>query len=140
MVWSQGMNCKWTRSFRKLACGKLSEWTPVPRMGRKSVLRSGLTARRVERSDGTGRQGWDSKRNAATQVRTEAKGEAATGARGLATGTDRGGRGEGRLLSVEGAKMRVGRGGEFGRRLPSSKIENNGQPVDSMLINLTILK
>jgi hypothetical protein len=35
--------------------------------------------------------------------------------------------------------MRVGRGGEFGRRLPSSKIENNGQPVDSMLINLTIL-
>ena len=33
-------------------------------------------------------------------------------ARVLATGTDRGGRGEGRLLSVEGAKMRVGRGEE----------------------------
>ena len=59
MVWSQGMNCKWTRSFCKLAGGRLSEWTPAPRMGRKSVLRSGLAAWRVERRDGTGHQGWN---------------------------------------------------------------------------------
>src|SRR5208282_5796223 len=76
MVWSQGMNCKWTRSLHKLAVEKLSEWTPAPRMGRKSVLRSGLAARRVERSDGTGRQGWNPQRNAATQVQTEAWGAA----------------------------------------------------------------
>ena len=104
-------------------------------MGQKSALRSGFAARRVERSDGTGRQGWNPKRDAATQVQTEAKGKPRR-ARGLATGTDRGGRGEGRLLSVEGAKTSVGRGGEFGRRLPLSKIEKNGSPIT----NRTILK
>ncbi len=45
MVWSQGVNCKWTRSFRKPPGGNLSEWTPVPRMGQKSALRSGFAAR-----------------------------------------------------------------------------------------------
>ena len=80
-------------------------------MGRNSLLRSGLVARKVKRRDGTGRQGWNPQRNAATQVQTEAEGLPRR-ARVLATGTDRGGRGEGRPLSVEGAKMRVGRGGE----------------------------
>jgi hypothetical protein len=103
MVWLQGMNCKWTRSFRKLADGKLCEWTPAPRMGRKSVLRSGLVARRVERRDGTGRRGWNPQRNAAPQIQTEGKGKPRR-ARVLATGTDRGGRGEGRPLSVESGK------------------------------------
>src|SRR5580700_1266451 len=104
-------------------------------MGRKSALRSGFAARRVERSDGTGRQGWNPQQNAATQGQTEAKGKPRR-TRGLATGTDRGGRGEGRLLSVEGAKTSVGRGGEFGRRLPLAKIEKNGSPST----NRTILK
>ena len=49
-------------------------------MGQKSALRSGFAVRRVERSDGTGRQGWNPQRNAATQVQTEAWG-AATSAR-----------------------------------------------------------
>jgi hypothetical protein len=45
-------------------------------------------------------------------------------------------RSDGRLLSVEGAKMSVARGEEFGRRLPLSKIEKNGSPST----NRTILK
>ena len=61
------------------------------------------------------------------QVQTEATGS--QDERGLATGTDSGGRCGGRPLSVEEDETCVGRGGGLGRRLSSYRVEVVDNPL-----------